>query len=116
MDSWGQFITAYRCNIEKDKFVPPVDQWKDHEFELFHSKKSNSRYFSRNGDNRGRGRGRGNRNRGGRGNKNKNKEKDYYNAGGDAKNETKRNDQETTQSESKKSWKNDLQGLDISNY
>ena len=97
--------------MEPDKYVPPVAQWKDFEYDLFHSKSVNNRFFpAKERSNRGRGRGRGGRGgRGNRGKGNKDKEKkDYYNAGGDAK-QDKKNDQKP-QSELPKSWKNDISG------
>ena len=80
--------------MEQGKYVPPVEHWKEHEYDLFHHKRTNN--FSRKGDKRN------NRNKNRRGRGNKNKDDKNKEAGGDVKPNQNKNES--------KSW-NGIPGL-----
>ena len=82
-----------------------MDQWKDHEYELFHHKKDHDKFLPRKGDKKTGGR--NNRNKNKNKNKNKNENQGANKAGGEKKPENKNDQSESVKT---KVWDN-LSGL-----
>ena len=91
-------MNLIRCTQEKGKYVPPVAQWREHEFELYHHKKDNNRYLPRKGDDKKRNKNKFNKDKAK--NTNQNSNQNQNNASGDKKASN------SNGSESSLSWKN----------
>ena len=93
----SQIWIISRCSLEQGKYVPPVEHWREHEYDLYHSKKSNN-FTTRKGD-------KNKKKWKNKGKKNGNDKKDNK-AGGDDKPKSKPNECESVK---QKYW-NDLSG------